>query len=56
MVDNGTEAGGIMMWGAIQMVWLESDGAERDDLLAGLKEAGANKIRLTAKGAKVLGR
>ncbi len=64
MVNNGTKAGRIMMWRAIQAAWLEPDSAKREDLLAGLeyagdqgwiKKDGANMIRPTAERAKAYG-
>jgi len=61
MREAGTAAGEIMMFGAIEAVWLKTDNADHEGLLAGLKYAGdqgwvedaGSAIRLTAEGAKV---
>jgi hypothetical protein len=61
MKDAGTVAGEIMMFGAIEAVWLERDNADHEELLAGLQYAGdqgwvedaGSAIRLTAEGAKI---
>ena len=39
MKDAGTAAGEIMMFGAIEAVWLKPDNADHDGLLAGLQYA-----------------
>jgi hypothetical protein len=60
MKEAGTAAGEIMMFGAIEAVWLKLDNADHNELLAGLKYAGdqgwvedvGSAIRLTAEGAK----
>ncbi len=61
MKDAGTAAGEIMMFGAIEAVWLKPDNANHEELLAGLQYAGdqgwvedaGTAVRLTAQGAKV---
>jgi hypothetical protein len=61
MKDAGTAAGEIMMFGAIEAVWLKPDNADHDGLLAGLQyaadqgwvEDAGTAIRLTAKGTKI---
>ena len=61
MKEAGTAAGEIMMFGAMEAVWLKPDNADHEGLLAGLQYAGDQgwvedtgaAIRLTAKGAKV---
>ena len=40
MKDAGTAAGEIMMFGAIEAVWLKPDNANHEELLAGLQYAG----------------
>ena len=59
MKDAGTAAGEIMMFGALEAVWLKPDDADHEGLLAGLQYAGDQgwvedvgaAIRLTAEGA-----
>ena len=61
MKDAGTAAGEIMMFGAVEAVWLKPDNADHEELLAGLQCAGDQgwvedagpAIRLTAKGAMI---
>jgi hypothetical protein len=61
MKDAGTAAGEIMMFGAIEAVWLKPDNADHDGLLAGLRysadqgwvEDAGTAVRLTTQGAKV---
>jgi hypothetical protein len=61
MKEAGAAAGEIMMFGAMEAVWLKPDNADHEGLLAGLQYAGDQgwvedagaAIRLTAKGAKV---
>jgi hypothetical protein len=61
MKDAGTAADEIMMFDAIEAVWLKPDNANHEELLAGLQYAGdqgwveyaGTAIRLTAKGTKI---
>ena len=60
MKDAGTEAGQVMVLGAIDLAWAKGNG-ERPDLEAGLEYAGAQQwienagsaaVRLTVQGAQ----
>jgi hypothetical protein len=61
MKDAGTAAGEIMMFGAIEAVWLKPDDATHEELLAGLRyaadqgwiEDAGTAVRLTAQGAMI---
>ncbi|KGT79300.1 hypothetical protein MA20_12825 [Bradyrhizobium japonicum] len=60
MKDAGIQPGDIMIFTAIEEIWLRPDDSDREELMQGLQYAGDNgwvedaggrKLRLTAKGA-----
>ncbi|WP_279683309.1 hypothetical protein [Bradyrhizobium sp. SSUT18] len=60
MKEAGIQPGDIMIFTAIEEIWLRPDGSDREELMEGLQytgdqgwveDAGGRKLRLTAKDA-----